>query len=755
MAKRLRAPRQHNDDTNKMQVEYRAVEALYTNKCTPENVARHFPGVSSVTVRKKCEAIPKGLRDTKTSYELSRKIHEIVGLPHKAMYTETEMREALFSFVRAELSLTKTAIKKKFGISKQTLQRQRARYDVAALEANLNIDSTDEQRHQVVSNMSFPNSGPQPYMDNTLVSTIFASNALSSDQGQGVTKEETCEEARQMCKAISEDAPTPELRDRLEHAVCGPHWFATNQKKVQEVYPALGAIKASQYSVMRAAAADPALTDAMFDKFEKYFDDLYDRGLMTTPRPQRHQMYCYDEFGLDPDGKYVKVICFRKPGQRHFQYTSGEKSPFLVTVGLTVRGDGVNNVPPIVVHQSSQKTALHVDKLPGNWLTDTSESGYITQPQYEDYLDNFEETVSHSSTDPVFLFADAYIAHMTPKIAPLVENGIHCMFGQSKDSANGQVGDCGPNGCTKSFVNKAIKHEMAIRPGCKITVPLANEALAKGYQDFLFNGGHSIETGFRVTGLFPWDRNAENHKRKRDLGDHFMTTERGEEKRQQLYKEGEYLQETNVEVTTQAMPATTSFTTVTFKGPDSMSQLTYLSSAFQALTKSKTVPAQQIHDEIQKNKENRRRKLPAEGGCSAPSTRTGAVPNHEFLHSLQLREHNLAAKHERSNQAAAKKQQTARMLVVSHAESFVELKTKLASLPSPLARDTHLRSLPADTLRGIVSHLTGTKSTETKPQLLERLLSVLPQEVIQLLEGAAEEARSTAQVGHVAIFLIS
>jgi hypothetical protein len=258
-----------------------------------------------------------------------------------------------------------------------------------------------------------------------------------------------------------------------------------------------------------------------------------------------------------------------------------------------------------------------------------------------------------------------------------------------------------------------------------------------------------------VTGLFPWDRNAENHKRKRDLGDHFMTTERGEEKRQELYKEGEYLQETNVEVTTQARPVTTNFTTVTYQGPDSMSQLTYLSSAYQALTQSKTVPAQQIHDELQKNKENRRRRLPADGGCSAPSTRTGAVPNHEFIQSLQLREANLAAKQECSNQAAAKKQQNARMLAQSHAESFVELKRKLASLPSPLARDVHLRSLTADTLRGIVSHLTGTKSTETKPQLLEKLPSVLPQAVSQLLEGAAEEARSTAQVGHVAIFLIS
>ena len=74
------------------------------------------------------------------------------------------------------------------------------------------------------------------------------------------------------------------------------------------------------------------------------------------PRPS--QVWNCDEIGIDPNGKWTKVVCTYKfcMVEQIWKMQTGEHAPFWCTLLLWSRADGQCFIPPTVVHQGTNMT---------------------------------------------------------------------------------------------------------------------------------------------------------------------------------------------------------------------------------------------------------------------------------------------------------------------------------------------------------------------------------------------------------------
>jgi hypothetical protein len=82
---------------------------------------------------------------------------------------------------------------------------------------------------------------------------------------------------------------------------------STKAKTVAAGTGKLKEIKASNLSQARAGAAAPWLNNAMFDKIETMYADLYAKDILKTKEPLANQIYGGDEVGRNPTGAYASL----------------------------------------------------------------------------------------------------------------------------------------------------------------------------------------------------------------------------------------------------------------------------------------------------------------------------------------------------------------------------------------------------------------------------------------------------------------
>jgi hypothetical protein len=496
----------------------------------------------------------------------------------------------------------------------------------------------------------------------------------------------------------------------------------------------------------RGMAKDPDKTDEYFASIADLYKVLYERGELKTKEPLAEQIYAYDEWGVNPQGRTQRVLSFKQSARR-FNLKSGERAEFLVTFGLTVRADSVCCIPPVIVHQGAELSAYHADGLPRSWLVGVSPSGYITKELFEEFLDLF--LANCGGMRPLFLWFDGFWAHVTGKIRFMRVKGVYCCFTQSKDSENGQAGDCGAIGHIRSISDKNIIIVMAPLPGEKITPPLANTALVRTWDGFIRTCAPATDKAFNWCGIHPFNRLAKNQVEKHRLAVVFMNPEAGARHREVQIARGEFLGEVRQE--TVEVPKK-QLTTCTYDGPGGQSQLTLLTSAWNLLGTRTVAGAHELACMRQKNTTNKKRTLAAAHAMDPnyldarpPNTSAGAMPTGDFLDAIDRMETNQRIKAQRlKDSAAAKTQQQQQQ--AGMAEHFILFKRALEGKETAVQREQILLSLQLDVVKGIVSHLTQGKASGTKKELLVKLRSVLPSDVASLFEGAAAELQAIEQV---------
>ena len=100
-------------------------------------------------------------------------------------------------------------------------------------------------------------------------------------------------------------------------------------------------------------------------------DDLKE----IQPRP--NQVWNCDEIGIDPNGKFHKIVSTFKwcNADKVWKTLDGEKAPFWCTVLFFTRADGQCFIAPTVVHQATEVTEYLFLNLPDDWIVHATPNG--------------------------------------------------------------------------------------------------------------------------------------------------------------------------------------------------------------------------------------------------------------------------------------------------------------------------------------------------------------------------------------------
>jgi len=275
--------------------------------------------------------------------------------------------------------------------------------------------------------------------------------------------------------------------------------------------------KPSDLSQRRADAGDPYLNDEMFDKLEGLFDDHYEREILKTPRPRASQVYTGDEMGLNPKGKWYRVLAlnYYQAMKRLWRVSTGEHAPFWVTLFFFTRCDGQMPIPPCIIHESATVSEFFAMHLPEDWTIHCTKSGYNDRDGMlkiaRSFLDNCQKQ------RPLYIILDGHESHFCADALDLLANDhVYVFFLKSADSENDQLNDNGPNLSITSCYAHAVADWLNRNPGVPYNPAFFNQVIVQAWDSFAAESGPIICRAAAKVGLYPLDRNAVNFQCKGD-----------------------------------------------------------------------------------------------------------------------------------------------------------------------------------------------------------------------------------------------
>lgn len=223
-------------------------------------------------------------------------------------------------------------------------------------------------------------------------------------------------------------------------------------------------------------------------------------------QPRADQVWNCDEVGIDPNGKWYKIVCTFKwcMTEKLWKTQTGERSPFWCSFLFFSRADGQCFIAPTVIHQGTELTADFLLNLPGNWIVHTTPSGYMDRDGWYKTINNFAHMSGASESNKQFLYFDGHDSHWDSDALELLENKhIQSFFLKSGDSEKDQPNDNGPNACVKSCYNDAKADWDEKFATTNYTVPHMNGVLTDMWNRYVIRSAPVIKRSFAVTKIHP------------------------------------------------------------------------------------------------------------------------------------------------------------------------------------------------------------------------------------------------------------
>lgn len=231
--------------------------------------------------------------------------------------------------------------------------------------------------------------------------------------------------------------------------------------------------------------------------FEK-LSDLFNRYNFGA-----NDIYNVDETGVTTVQKPAKIIA-KKGVKQVGAVTSGERGT-LVTMCLAINASG-NSVPPMFIFPRKNYREYFVSDGPPGCIGTSNPSGWMTKVEFGVFVKHFTKYVRCSKESPVLLILDNHDSHLSVSVIDFCkENGIVLLTLPPHCSHRLQPLDRSIFGPFKKFVNSQMDGWMKSHPGVTMSIynipSVVKEALPLAVTP------KNIVSGFRVTGIFPFNRN--------------------------------------------------------------------------------------------------------------------------------------------------------------------------------------------------------------------------------------------------------
>jgi len=266
-------------------------------------------------------------------------------------------------------------------------------------------------------------------------------------------------------------------------------------KRFSQRNPQLSHRTAVPLTVARAMATDVHVIDRYF---EMLTDTLSDNGLMHKPM----QLYNCDETGMPLGAYHHKVVA--QAGSNPTCITSNS-SKSQVTVLACVSATGVAMPPFVIFQRKTMNRELTIGEIPGT-LYGCSEKGWINQKLFVHWFENhFIQYIPASR--PVVLLMDGHSSHFCPDMIRMAAKEKIILFTLPPHTTHlTQPLDKVCFGPLKVAWRQACHRFCSQNVGRVVSIYDFSVLLSEAWNQSMTV--KNITSGFKVTGIYPVDRNA-------------------------------------------------------------------------------------------------------------------------------------------------------------------------------------------------------------------------------------------------------
>lgn len=226
------------------------------------------------------------------------------------------------------------------------------------------------------------------------------------------------------------------------------------------------------------------------------------------------RLFCLDETGTTTVQKPKKVIAAKGSKQLN-KVTSGERGT-LVTTCCAVSATG-SALPPVMVFPRKNFKSFMLNQAPRGTLGLAQPTGWMNTELFPEVIKHFVKVTGSSKDNPSLLIFDNHDSHLAPEALNIAkDSGVTILTIPPHSSHKLQPLDVAVFGPLQTFYNAAADSWMMRHPGKPISIHEVGELLGQAFDKSMTPV--NIKSGFRKTGIFPFDRNI-------FTDEHFMPSE--------------------------------------------------------------------------------------------------------------------------------------------------------------------------------------------------------------------------------------
>ena len=333
------------------------------------------------------------------------------------------------------------------------------------------------------------NTGPKPYLSMEEEKELVDFLLKSSKMGYGKTRSQVMKIVEATMK-----------KKGMEHCRISAGWWAAFCKR----WPILSLRKGDSFSIAREKMTSRDVFDSYFKMLKETLEE-YD--LMDKPA----QIYNCDESGMPLEHKLPKTISL-KGTKKVRQVTSGNKTQITVLGCANAAGQ---TIPPMVVFSGKRfNHELSEGEVPGT-LYGMSDSGWMDSELFSNWFSN--HFLKHAvSARPLMLILDGHSSHYTLELVKTAaEAGVVLFCLPPHTTADSQPLDTSCFGPLKIYWGEVCQAFMFANPGRAVTKFLFSKLFSEAWSKGMTIS--NICSGFRCTGIYPFDPSAILKKLPNDL----------------------------------------------------------------------------------------------------------------------------------------------------------------------------------------------------------------------------------------------
>lgn len=276
-----------------------------------------------------------------------------------------------------------------------------------------------------------------------------------------------------------------------ERQKAGKDWLYTFKKR----HPDLTLRKPESCSLSRATSFNRHNVDVFYTNLE----DVLKRhpGFADGTR-----IFALDETGTTTVQKPKKVMA--EKGQKQLNKVTSAERGTLVTTCCAVSATG-NALPPAMVFPRKTFKTFMTNGAPTGTLGLAQQTGWMNSELFPEVLKHFIKITSSSKENPSLLILDNHESHLAPAVLNIAkENGVTLLTIPPHTSHRLQPLDVSVFGPLQKFYNAAADAWMLQHPGKTISIYDVAGLLGTAFDRAMTPA--NIKSGFRKTGIFPFDR---------------------------------------------------------------------------------------------------------------------------------------------------------------------------------------------------------------------------------------------------------